>query len=98
MVLHLERVNEKNIWEITKLQVSGQQNKFAFPFGTYDGEIPVGFIMISYDVVDYWDNAPDIARGNYSLCRLMIDQKYQKKGFGREAIALGLNFIKFFSL
>jgi len=28
----------------------------------------------------------------------MIDQKYQKKGFGREAIALGLNFIKFFSL
>lgn len=26
----------------------------------------------------------------------MIDQKYQKKGFGREAIALGLNFIKFF--
>ena len=54
--------------------------------------------MISYDVVDYWDNAPDIARGNYRLCRLMIDQKYQKKGFGREAIALGLNFIKFFSL
>ena len=26
----------------------------------------------------------------------MIDQKYQKKGFGREAIALGLNFIKSF--
>ena len=50
--------------------------------------------MISYDVVDYWDNAPDIARGNYRLCRLMIDQKYQKKGFGREAIALGLNFNK----
>lgn len=118
MVLHLEKVNGKNIWEITKLQVSESQKGFvaandvsiveayttitangcAFPFGIYDGEIPVGFIMISYDVVDYWDNAPDIARGNYSLCRLMIDQKYQKKGFGREAIALGLNFIKFFFL
>ena len=53
--------------------------------------------MISYDVDDYWDNAPDIARGNYNLWRLMIEQKYRKKGFGREAIALGLDIIKFFS-
>ena len=115
-MLHLEKVNGKNIWEITKLQVSESQkgfvaandvsiveayttitaNGFAFPFGIYDGEIPVGFIMIGYDVDDYWDNPPDIARGNYNLWRLMIDQKYQKKGFGREAIALGLNFIKSF--
>ncbi|EFA25015.1 LOW QUALITY PROTEIN: hypothetical protein HMPREF0850_00889, partial [Streptococcus sp. M143] len=43
------------------------QNKFLFPFGTYDGEIPVGFIMIGYNVDDYWDNPPDIARGNYNL-------------------------------
>lgn len=48
-------------------------NGFAFPFGIYDGEIPVGFIMIGYDIDDYWDNAPDIARGNYNLWRLMID-------------------------
>ena len=71
-------------------------NGFAFPFGIYDGKTPVGFMMIGYDSADYWEDTPDIARENYSLWRLMIDENYQKKGFGREAVALGLNFIKSF--
>ena len=71
-------------------------NGFAFPFGIYDGKTPVGFMMIGYDSADYWEDVPDIARGNYSLWRLMIDENYQKKGFGREAVALGLDFIKSF--
>ena len=71
-------------------------NGFAFPFGIYDDKTPVGFMMIGYDSADYWEDAPDIARGNYSLWRLMIDENYQKKGFGREAVGLGLDFIKSF--
>ena len=71
-------------------------NGFAFPFGIYDGKTPVGFMMIGYDSADYWEDVPDIARGNYSLWRLMIDENYQKKGFGRKAVALGLDFIKSF--
>lgn len=71
-------------------------NGFAFPFGIYDGKTPVGFMMISYDSADYWEEVPDISRENYSLWRLMIDENYQKKGFGREAVALGLDFIKSF--
>ena len=53
-------------------------------------------MMIGYDSADYWEDTPDIARENYSLWRLMIDENYQKKGFGREAVALGLDFIKSF--
>ena len=71
-------------------------NGFAFPFGIYDDKIPVGFMMIGYDSADYWEDTPDIARENYSLWRLMIDENYQKKGFGREAVSLGLDFIKSF--
>ena len=71
-------------------------NGFAFPFGIYDGKTPVGFMMIGYDSADYWEDTPDIARENYSLWRLMIDENYQKKGFGREAVSLGLDFIKSF--
>ena len=71
-------------------------NGFAFPFGIYDGKTPVGFMMIGYDSADYWEDAPNIARGNYSLWRLMIDENYQKKGFGRKAVGLGLDFIKSF--
>ena len=71
-------------------------NGYAFPFGIYDGDTPVGFLMIGFDVDDDWIDAPDIARGNYNLWRLMIDKRYQNRGFGRTAIQLALEFIKTF--
>ena len=71
-------------------------NGHAFPIGIYEGDTPVGFIMIGFDVDDYWDDAPEIARGNYNLWRLMIDKKYQGKGYGKEAVRLALEFINTF--
>ena len=71
-------------------------NGHAFPIGIYEGDTPVGFIMIGFDVDDYWDDAPEIARGNYNLWRLMIDKKYQGKGYGKEAVRLALDFINTF--
>lgn len=68
----------------------------ALPFGVYDGDTPVGFLMIGYGVDDDWDDAPAIARGNYSLWRLMIDKRYQGKGYGRQAVGLALDFIRTF--
>ena len=66
----------------------------AFPFGIYDDDLPVGFCMIGYDVDDYWEDAPEIAYNNYNLWRLMIDKRYQHRGYGREAIKLALDFIR----
>ena len=43
-------------------------NGYAFPFGIYDDNTPLGFLMIGYDVDDYWEDAPEIARGNYIIC------------------------------
>ena len=71
-------------------------NGYAFPFGIYEEDTPVGFLMIGFDTDEYWDNAPSIAKGNYNLWRLMIDKNHQKKGYGREAVKLALNFIKTF--
>ena len=71
-------------------------NGYAFPFGIYDGDTPVGFLMIGYDTDDYWDDAPAIAKGNYNLWRLMIDQAYQGNGYGKEAVKLALGYIKTF--
>ena len=71
-------------------------NGRAFPFGIYDDDTPVGFLMIGYDVDDYWEDAPEIAKGNYNLWRLMIDEKQQGKGFGKEAVKLALDYIKTF--
>ena len=71
-------------------------NGYAFPFGIYENETPVGFLMIGFDIDDYWDDAPSIAKGNYNLWRLMIDKAYQRRGFGKEAVQLALDFIKSF--
>lgn len=72
------------------------ENGYAFPFGIYEDDIPVGFLMVGFDADDYWEDAPSIARGNYNLWRLMIDKNYQKKGYGKEAVRLALEFIKTF--
>ena len=71
-------------------------NGHAFPFGIYDDETPVGFLMIGFGVDDYWDDAPDIARENYFLWRLMIDKDHQGRGYGKEAVKLALEYIKSF--
>ena len=37
-------------------------NGYAFPFGIYEDDIPVGFLMVGFDADDYWEDAPSIAR------------------------------------
>lgn len=68
-------------------------NGHAYPFGIYDEETPVGFLMIGYDKDDYWDDAPKVSYGNYNLWRLMIDKNYQGRGYGKQAVKLALDFI-----
>lgn len=71
-------------------------NGHAFPFGIYEDNVPVGFLMIGFDIDDDWDDAPSIAKGNYNLWRLMIDKDHQNQGYGKEAVRLALSFIKTF--
>ena len=68
----------------------------AYPFGIYDGETPVGFVMIGYDVDETFEEPPKIAYGNYSIWRLMIDEQYQHRGYGTKALALALDFVRSF--
>lgn len=113
-MVHLEKINGENIWDILKLRVSESQknfvasneisileayaaiasNGYAFPFGIFDGDAPVGFVMVGYDKDDCWKDAPAIAEGNYNLWRLMIDESCQNRGYGRQAVELALNFIR----
>ena len=65
----------------------------AFPFGIYDGDTPVGFCMIGFGTDDDWEDAPAVAKDSYNLWRLMIDERYQGTGYGREAMKLILDYI-----
>ena len=71
-------------------------NGHAFPFGVFEDEVPVGFVMVGYDVDESFENPPQIAYGNYSIWRLMIDEKYQRRGYGRQALRLALEFVRTF--
>ena len=50
----------------------------------YAGETPVGFMMTS--------EAPE--KGEYFLWRLMIDQRFQGRGYGRRAVQLLIERIR----
>ena len=67
----------------------------ALPFGVYaDGE-PVGFVMLGYgDLPD--EETPSVAAGNYTVWRLMIDEKQQGKGYGKAALGLALDHVRSF--
>lgn len=119
-MIHLERINAQNVWDIVELKVAESQEDFvapnetsiieaytaigtgctAFPFGIFEDETPVGFLMIGHNEAAFdelcADDVPEILRNNYTIWRLMIDEKYQQKGYGREAVRLALEFIRTF--
>ena len=71
----------------------------AFPFAIYNDKKVVGFLMIGYNEAAMYDyfgvyKAPEVSRNNYSIWRFMIDKRYQKRGYGRAAMKLALDFIR----
>ena len=53
------------------------------PFGIYHGEDMVGYVMVIYDY--------DLEE--YNIWHMMIDEKYQCKGYGRAAMEQCLTYI-----
>ncbi len=119
-MIHLERIDHKNVWDIIDLKVFRSQKEFvasnsisivqaysvegsgtsAFPFAIYNDKKPVGFVMIGFNEAATYDafdeEPPKILKDNYSIWRLMIDKKYQRRGFGKEALKLALEFVRTF--
>lgn len=101
LMINLRQITKENIDEVLSLRVNDEQKTFvstnseslaqayvyretAWPFAVYEDDTLVGFIMMGYyDVKQY-----------YTLWKFMIDEKYQNKGYGRQALKLGLDFIK----
>lgn len=76
--------------------IAKAENGQIFPFGIYKNDLPIGFLMIGFGTDSSWDKAPAIAQNNYDLRRLMIDAKFQGRGYGKEALNLALEFIRTF--
>lgn len=90
----LREITEETLEDILSLKVAPSQEHFVAPNdrsiaqahfsknawfrAIYADETPVGFVML-YD---------DPASGTYFLWRLMIDARYQRMGFGKQALDL----------
>ena len=100
-MVQLKPVTQENLGAVLELKVAENQETFvsstaeslaqayvytdtAFPFAVYDDGNPVGFIMLGY----YEE------KKYYTLWKLLIDRKYQGRGYGRKALELGIAFLK----
>lgn len=90
---HFVATNTESIIEAYIAITSGGH---AFPFGLYDQDTPVGFLMVGYGTDEGWTDAPTIAMNNYNVWRLMIDANKQNCGYGKQAMELALQFIRTF--
>ncbi len=55
----------------------------AYPFAVYAGKTMVGFVMLGYYEL----------KEQYTLWKLMIDKEHRNRGYGREALRLGIQFL-----
>jgi diamine N-acetyltransferase len=102
--VELRPVTEQNWKALIKLKVSDDQSHFVasnlysiaeaqfgfedegrwdlFPLGAYVSDEPVGFVMYAYNF--------NHSRFQAFIVRLMVDHKFQGKGYGREIMQLVL--------
>ena len=68
-----------NLYSIAESQfgedIPGEGHWDMFPYGIYDADSPVGFLMISYNVAS--------KRFQGFIYRLMVDEKFQGRGYGK---------------
>lgn len=73
----------------------------ALPFAICRKQKPIGFLMIGYSANDDDFEGEDQAfiemvKKSYCIWRFMIDKRYQRKGYGRIAMQLALDYIRTF--
>ncbi|MCH5353111.1 MAG: GNAT family N-acetyltransferase, partial [Acutalibacter sp.] len=55
----------------------------AYPFAIYADGVMVGFVMLGYYE----------RKNQYTLWKFLIDERYQNRGYGREALGLAVQFL-----
>lgn len=99
--LFLKKVDESNFIECFNLKLGNGQEKYVShpirslaqayvyynqctPFAVYKEDIIIGYVMVIYD----YDEE------TYNIWHMMINEKYQGKGYGTAAISLCIDYIK----
>jgi diamine N-acetyltransferase len=100
-MVRLEKITEGNYKECLELKVADNQTSFVSsnmkslatayvyynrvtPFAIYDDELMVGFMLLRFNE----------ECNNYFIWQLMIDERYQFKGYGKQAMVLAIEWMK----
>jgi diamine N-acetyltransferase len=98
-MINLRQITNENFWDVISLKVGKDQNFVTsnaisiaqskvepslIPLAIYHEQILVGFLLYGIDPDD----------GNYWIVRLMIDEKFQKNGYGTSAMQTIIEEIK----
>ena len=83
-----------NLWSLAHAYIGIANGMEAFPFGVYLEDKPIGFVMVGYN--GWEEGEPEFFKKTYFIWRLMIDKKYQGRGYGKEALRLALEFVRTF--
>lgn len=81
-----------NLSSVASCYVLSVNGGCPLPFIIYADKLMVGYVMIVYGNTGY--ELPKIAHNNYCILRLMIDERYQKRGYGREAMEKIIEYIR----
>lgn len=79
--LKVEKYCASNLYSLAQAKIFPE----AIPLAIYNDDTPVGFIMYGIEPRDNYE---------YWIDRLMIDEKYQRNGFGKKALEMVINTIK----
>lgn len=111
-MIELRKITFDNFYKCIKLEPNEEQKSFVasnidslaeayvaltnnecipMPYAVYDNDIMVGFIMLSYTEANKNDG-----ENAYWVWRLMIDKRYQGKGYGKESMVKVLELIRTF--
>lgn len=67
----------------------------ALPFGIYQDDTPIGFFMLGAANVEE-GGIKGVLGFTYNIWRFMIDERYQGKGYGKQAFQAILDYIDTF--
>ena len=86
LALRVAPAQEKFVSGVAQSFVDAAEEPDAHPWirAIVADEVPVGFVMMSWDVVP----VPGRLWGPYFLWRLLVDQRHQRQGHGRAAVRL----------
>ena len=100
-MVEFKEITENNYDDCLNLRVSDEQKNFvasntyslaqawvfyetAYPFAIYADNVMVGFIMMGFYK----------PKSIYNIWRFMIDERFQGKGYGKQALLLAIKYLK----